>query len=127
MKAVADESVQRLTQSADLVTPDGIGIVWAARRKGVHIAERVTGVELVEELLAVAGDRHQSLRVYILGATEASCGRCIASLRDRYPMHVFAGRNGYFQQDDWPAIEEEIRSFNPDLWLVGLASLVKNG
>lgn len=120
MKTLGDASVQRVTQAADLITPDGIGVVWAARRKGVYVPERVTGVELIEDLLDVARDRHQSLRVYILGASEESMVQCLAALTVKYPNHVFAGRNGYFNKETWSSIEEEIRTFAPDVWLVGL-------
>jgi N-acetylglucosaminyldiphosphoundecaprenol N-acetyl-beta-D-mannosaminyltransferase len=41
--AQRDHSLQAIINSADLVTPDGIGIVWAARLQGYKIRQRVTG------------------------------------------------------------------------------------
>jgi N-acetylglucosaminyldiphosphoundecaprenol N-acetyl-beta-D-mannosaminyltransferase len=115
-----DEELRRIAHLADLVTPDGVGILWAARRLGRPLAERVTGVELGPRLLATAEARRQPLRVYLLGASEASLERCLAALRAQFPATEFAGHHGYFKESEWPAILEDIRSFAPNLWLVGL-------
>lgn len=46
--------LRELINSADLVTPDGIGVVWAAARLGTPVQERVTGIDLVQSLFPVA-------------------------------------------------------------------------
>lgn len=120
MKASADAQVRKLAHAADMVTPDGIGIIWAAKRRGIWPLERVTGVELVEHLLTIAEQRGQALRVYVLGAAEASHRRCLNTLRAAFPASTFAGRNGYFKAAEIGAIQSEIEAFEPDLWLVGL-------
>lgn len=120
MMANAQDDVKRMAQRADLVTADGVGIVWAAQRRGLPVPERVSGVELVEALLATAETRHQPLRVYLLGASQLSLQNSLETLRSRYPSNVFSGRNGYFGGDDTPGILQEVAEFVPDLWLVGL-------
>lgn len=120
MMTETDEELRHIAHVADLVTPDGIGVVWAARRQGARVTERVTGVELVHQLLSIADNRSVPLRVYILGATDESLSRALGSLQDLYPQHTFAGRNGYFKQEDVPGILSEVEAFDPDVWLVGL-------
>lgn len=120
MMANEDNELKQLTRVADLVTPDGIGIVWAARRRGVVVPGRVTGVELIHTLLRTTASRKQPLRVYILGASEASLQAALQNLRQEYPLHTFAGRNGYFSEGELPGVLSEIAQFEPDLWLVGL-------
>ncbi|WP_067850317.1 WecB/TagA/CpsF family glycosyltransferase [Alicyclobacillus mali (ex Roth et al. 2021)] len=120
MQCQRQEALLRLVNSADLVTADGIGVVWAARRQGRPVPERVTGVELVPQVLAEAMRRNQVLRVYLLGATEASLAACLDNLRAQYPAHAFAGHHGYFQHPDLERILEEIRAFRPHLLLVGM-------
>jgi N-acetylglucosaminyldiphosphoundecaprenol N-acetyl-beta-D-mannosaminyltransferase len=115
-----DEELRHIARVADLVTPDGIGIVWAANRKKKVIEERVTGVELVLDLLNTAVKRHQPLRVYILGAAEQSLQACLQKFRTEYPLCEFKGRNGYFSREEWPQILAEIEAFCPHVWLVGL-------
>ncbi|WP_273367203.1 WecB/TagA/CpsF family glycosyltransferase [Alicyclobacillus herbarius] len=120
MQSLSDAKLQRILHVADLVTPDGIGIVWAARRMGLRGVERVTGVELVEDLLATALERKQPLRVFILGATPSALSACLKTFRRRYPECEFAGHHGYFETAEWPQILAEIERFRPNLWLVGL-------
>jgi N-acetylglucosaminyldiphosphoundecaprenol N-acetyl-beta-D-mannosaminyltransferase len=120
MKTHHDEILRRITQSADLVTADGIGIVWAAARSGRPVPERVTGVELATHLFEEATRRHQSLRVYMLGATEEALQNCLRTFRTEYPSFTFAGRNGYFGKDEVENVIAGVYDFAPDIWLVGL-------
>jgi len=119
MKAQADEALRKIAFVADMVTPDGIGVVWAARRAGMQV-ERVTGVELVEDLLAVASSRRLPLRVYILGAAENSLESCLKKFRETYPDMKFQGHNGYFAGDDLNKVLQDVAEFQPHLWLVGM-------
>lgn len=107
-----------ITQRADLVTPDGIGVVLAARWRGRALRERVTGVELAERLLAAAADRHW--RVYLLGASADSLQGALQALHSRYPTLQVGGRDGYFQAAEEQAVVAEIKAYQPDVLLVGL-------
>src|SRR5579859_3407776 len=64
--AQQDAELRGIIASADLITPDSAGILWAARRQGVAIRERVSGVEIVERLCALSPTR--GYRIYFLGA-----------------------------------------------------------
>lgn len=93
--------------SCELLIPDGIGVVWAARV--LHGAEisRVAGADLMQELCALAA--RQGYSIYLLGATEAVNAESARILTERYPGLTVAGRhNGFF---DGPA-EEIIRNIN---------------
>ncbi len=120
MKTIADNALQRIAQSADLVTADGIGVVWAARRAGRPVPERVTGVELIRHLFDEANARHQPLRVFVLGATEVALQSCLRQFQVDYPDFIFAGHNGYFTPQDTEGLLQEIHDFHPHVWLVGL-------
>src|SRR4051812_36540857 len=52
--AADDAEFRALWRGADLVTPDSTGILWAARRCGVPLPERVSGVDLAEQLCRIA-------------------------------------------------------------------------
>lgn len=120
MQCEQSSALQQIAQSADLVTADGVGVVWAASRTGRPVPERVTGVELLPAVFAEAQARNHPMRVFILGATEASLDACLANLRETYPSIVFEGRNGYFTPADVDGIVTDIRAFAPQLLLVGL-------
>ncbi|EPZ43380.1 WecB/TagA/CpsF family glycosyltransferase [Alicyclobacillus acidoterrestris] len=120
MHCLADESLKQLVNSADLVTADGIGVVWAAARSGRPVPERVTGVEMVLALLEEAHARKQALRVFLLGASEDSLQACLRVLRERFPGVEFAGRNGYFTAEQVGDVVAQVRAFEPNLFLVGM-------
>lgn len=120
MMARTSEGIRRVAQAADIVTPDGIGVVWASRRMNKPVQERVTGVELVQDLFNTASERKQALKVYVLGASETSLKMCLENFRQQYPQFTFAGRNGYFKPSETESVLQGVKDFAPDLWLVGL-------
>ena len=46
MRAQTDRELAHILQHADLVVPDGAGVLWAAEQQGKKFKERVTGVDL---------------------------------------------------------------------------------
>jgi len=46
-----DNELMEISKKADLLTPDGVGIVWASRILRNQVAERVTGYDLLLESL----------------------------------------------------------------------------
>ena len=79
------ESLRR----ADLLTADGMPVVWLARLMGTPISERVTGADLVPRLLEEAALRGKS--VYFLGGEEATTRKAVAILQARHPALTIAG------------------------------------
>ncbi|HZG57513.1 WecB/TagA/CpsF family glycosyltransferase [Paenibacillus sp.] len=121
MTGFEDESFLRMLQEADLVVPDGAGLVWAARRLGKPVAERVAGFDLVQELFAVGAREHW--RVYLLGTSQ----ELIEAARDRivetYPgLRIVGCRNGFFGPSEDDEVVRDIVEAAPDLLLVGRAT-----
>lgn len=56
---------KEVVDKAQIQLMDGIGVVAAGRMLGIEIASRLTGVDLMENLLQVASDRR--LRVVLIG------------------------------------------------------------
>lgn len=113
-----NQAFQSLLEQA-YVVPDGIGIVYAAKWTNQPIAERVTGVELVEGLMAEA-DRQQ-WNVYLLGAAPDVVRLAAEKLGRRYPGARIVGyRDGYFRQDEEPQIVQEIAERNTQLLFVAM-------
>ncbi|MFB4270316.1 WecB/TagA/CpsF family glycosyltransferase [Nonomuraea sp. GTA35] len=82
--AAADPALRELVCSADLVVPDGMPLVWAARLLGTPVPERVTGADLIWSLSALAARR--GWPVYLLGGGPPEvAGRAAAELRSRHP------------------------------------------
>lgn len=99
------------------ICPDGVSVVKAMRSLGLPAAERITGVDLAERLLARAGETGK--RVYLLGAKEEVVSALTEKLRRQYPAVTVAYHNGYDGDKD-RIFSEEIVPFAPDLVLAAL-------
>jgi N-acetylglucosaminyldiphosphoundecaprenol N-acetyl-beta-D-mannosaminyltransferase len=119
-----DPELARACKEGHLTLADGMSVVWALRASGQRIPERVTGVDLMARLLAVAG-KHR-LRVYFLGARREVVAALVEGTRAQYPGIEIAGfRDGYFGPDVHLSIVEEIRTTRPDMLFVGMPSPFK--
>jgi len=58
-------SLRELANSADLVVPDGMPLVWASRLRGVPLPRRIAGVDLMCEAARLAAERGH--RIFLLG------------------------------------------------------------
>ncbi len=121
MHAQRDRALARALAQADLVVPDGIGVVWAARLLGHPVPERVPGVDLAEGLMALAAAR--SYRVYILGAAAGVAEEAARRLATRFPgLAVVGTHHGYFSQQEEPAVIAAVRAAAPHILLVALGA-----
>lgn len=120
MLARADRAFQSIVEQA-YVVPDGIGIVYAAKWTNQPIRERVTGVELLEALMAEA-NKHQ-WGVYLLGAKPDVIRLAAEKLAARYPNARIVGyRDGFFRAEDEEGIVQEIAEARPELLFVALGA-----
>ncbi|NLI14450.1 MAG: WecB/TagA/CpsF family glycosyltransferase [Peptococcaceae bacterium] len=110
-----------LVKRADVVTPDGEGIVWACRMAGRPVPERVTGIDLMLRLVEKAAA--EGWRVYLLGAAPGVAEEAAERLGRLYPgLRVAGCRHGYFQEDEGHKVAEEISKAKPDLLFAALGA-----
>src|SRR5262245_45724975 len=83
VQAQDDPEFQAIFKNADLITADSAGVIWAAKRKGVPIKERVSGVELVDRLCALSADK--GYRIYFLGAAPGVAELAAEKMRLKHP------------------------------------------
>lgn len=114
VRARRDEALRRAVEEAELITPDGVGILWAARTLlGVRLEERVTGVDLTLALLHT----FPGLRVYLLGGRLGVAERAGREV-ERLGGVVVGVNHGYFREEE--PLVEAIAKARPDLLLVGI-------
>ena len=121
MRAPEDPMLLRELQAADLLIPDGIGVVLAARLLGLGRLGRVPGAELMPEICArAAATRHS---VYLFGAHESVNELAARELLRRFPGLMIAGRHhGYVSDQDMPGVVEDINSSKASILFVALGS-----
>jgi N-acetylglucosaminyldiphosphoundecaprenol N-acetyl-beta-D-mannosaminyltransferase len=116
-----DAALKQALLGADVVTADGMSIVWASHLLGRGIKQRVTGIDLFERLVERAALRGWA--VYFLGASEESVERLAKRFKELYPALRVAGwHNGYFDRSKSEAISAEIKSSSAALLFVAMGS-----
>lgn len=119
MRAGQDGELATILNQADLVVPDGAGTVWAARRLGYFMPERVAGYDLVQRLLSRAPE--SGAKVYFLGSAPGVALKAKAAAEQNYPgIRVVGARDGYFSQEQEQSVVDEINAASPVLLLVAL-------
>ena len=109
----------RVLSDADLVIPDGVGVVYAAKILGRPLKGRVPGIEFAAALMArMAG---KGKRLFLLGAKPGVAELAAANLAVEYPGLVVCGtHDGYFQED--APVAETIRRARADVVFVCLGA-----
>ena len=121
MTAQRDDAFRRVINSAALCIPDSAGVLWAARRLGHPLRERVAGSDMVGTIAARAAER--GWRVYFLGAAPGVADKAAAILQTRNPGLVVAGVfAGSPAPAEYDAIVARIRAAQPDVLFVAFGA-----
>lgn len=112
-----DEEFRTVLASTALNVPDGAGVVWAARRRGLKLRERVAGVDLMQALCGLAA-RHR-WRAFFLGAQPGVAERAAAALALAHPGLMVAGAYaGSPRREEEMDIVARVRAARPQLLFV---------
>jgi N-acetylglucosaminyldiphosphoundecaprenol N-acetyl-beta-D-mannosaminyltransferase len=117
--AAQDRDFRAVIQGAALVTPDSTGILWAARRLGQPLPERVSGVDLAERLCELGGKFGWG--VFFYGAAPGVAEEAAGVMQARYPGLRIAGTaHGFLNEREQGELEERIRQSRPELLFVAM-------
>lgn len=122
-QARRDPAVRDLVESATLVVPDGMPLLWASRLRGDRLVERVTGSSLIFSLSSAAARGGRS--VYLLGGDAGVPELAGSELAHRCPGLKVAGTDapprGFDETADAvAAVRERLLLAAPDIVYVGL-------
>ena len=83
-KAHEDAAMREILWRGDYVLADGQPLLPMARMLGIRIPERIDGIGLMHQLLALAHEKQY--RIYLLGARQEVLDTCLVMIRKRYPQ-----------------------------------------
>ena len=106
-----------LDNKTNSFVPDGIAVVKAARKIGVNVTERITGIDIAEYLLKLANENKYS--IYLFGAKEEVINTLIAKIKKEYPnINILGYSNGYVKDRD--IVMQDVLKKKPDICMVAL-------
>ena len=118
-EAMHDENLCSLVNGADLVLPDGAGVVLASKILKKPLKQKVAGVDFADNLLAVLAQTGGS--VYLLGSKPGIAELAAEKMLAKHPGLTIAGMaDGYFK-DEGPVVEK-INAVKPDVLFVCLGA-----
>lgn len=120
-RASKEDELKMLISSADLIIPDGIGLVYASKIMGCPLSERVTGIDFLEAI--IAGLEKNGKSIYFFGSKPGVAEAAAENIKKKYPQLRVAGtHNGYFKPEEEPEIVKEINDSGADFLCVALGA-----
>lgn len=120
IQAEQNASLAKIIHQADLVTPDGSGVVLYLWCRGKKV-KRCAGIELAETLLWQVGDIGQSWPVFFFGGKPGVTEKAAQMWQQRLPSLAIAGtQHGYLSPEEEQQLLETLQELQPRLILVGL-------
>ncbi|MDP3013667.1 MAG: WecB/TagA/CpsF family glycosyltransferase [Candidatus Subteraquimicrobiales bacterium] len=108
-------------KKADLLLPDGIGMVLAARILYGARLTRVPGSEFIFDICELAAE--EGHRVFIYGAKEEVNRAATETLKSRYAGLEIAGRSsGYVKEEEMPDLINRINKSEAEILFLALGS-----
>lgn len=116
-----DSEMDAIVRRCEVVNADGASMVMAAQRLGEPVPERVAGIDLMGELCSLA--EREGYRVFLLGAKREVVERTRDVLIGEHPRIEIAGiRDGYFGEEEFDAVAEDVRESGAQITFVGITS-----
>ena len=113
-----NEDVRKMLLDKETVmVPDGIGVLKAGKKIGYNIEERITGIDIANELLKFGNEQKKS--IYLFGSKQEVIDSMKNVIKAQYPNLKLVGTsNGYVTDKD--KVFDEIVKLEPDIVLVAL-------
>lgn len=116
-----DPWMDACVRRCEVVNADGASMVMAAERLGVEVPERVAGVDLMRELCDLA--ERKGYQIYLLGAKAEVVAKAAEALARDYPaLRIVGYRDGYFGEDEFDRVVDEVADARPAIVFVGITS-----
>jgi len=119
LAAEKDEEFRQVLNRADLVLPDGIGVVYSAKIMGEPLKGRVPGIEFAADMLSALEKRGG--RLYLLGAKPGVAEEAGRRILEEHPGLTLCGtQDGYFKDEEAALLK--VAAARPDLLFVCLGA-----
>ncbi len=120
MQANQQPELAQIIQQADLVTPDGVGVIFALKLHGIN-QTRCAGIELGEALLQLASLPEHDYPVFLYGSKPEIVEQAARNWQDKLPSLKIVGiQHGYINSEEQAELDRQLMATQPKIILVAL-------
>ncbi|MCX7771935.1 MAG: WecB/TagA/CpsF family glycosyltransferase [Clostridia bacterium] len=121
MQSTRDAELKDILNAADLVVPDGAGVILASKILNRRLKQKVSGVDLTKRIFMNTDKRATSF--FIFGGKPGVAEMASVNILSEFPRANIVGfRNGYFKEEDIPEIIKQINASRAEIVLVALGA-----
>jgi N-acetylglucosaminyldiphosphoundecaprenol N-acetyl-beta-D-mannosaminyltransferase len=119
-----DEKFKQIINNADIITIDGMPILWILKLFKYDVKEKLSGPDIFIEILKLA--EVKKYNVYFLGAKQEILEQMIINLKNKFKnLNISGFRNGYFDKKEENIIIKNINNSSTDILFLGIPSPAK--
>lgn len=120
MQANQQPELAQIIQQADLVTPDGVGVIFALKLHGIN-QTRCAGIELGEALLKLASTPEYRYPVFLYGGKPQIVEQAARNWQSKLPnLKIVATHHGYINSEEQAELDRQLIATQPKIILVAL-------
>ncbi len=121
MQAGRNKSLVDVISNAELVIPDGAGVVLYLQLLLRQDVQRIPGIELAESLLLLLGKSNSGAKVFFYGGSPGVAQKAVDFWQLQAPGLKFAGtHSGYHSKAEEEQLKQTLAQIQPQVILVGL-------
>jgi len=119
MLARKNELLAQTLKNADLIVPDGAGIVFYLRLFGYQ-QQRCPGIELAESILQRVGESEKPYSIYFYGGTKEVVTKASQKWERQFPSLKITVYDGYIASEEEQDLLRNLKRDQPSLIFIGL-------
>ncbi len=121
MQAERNISLAKVIQDAELVIPDGAGVVLYLRCLLWQKVQRCPGIELAETLLRELGQQHTNTKVFFYGGAPGVATNAAKFCQQEIPsLNIVGTHSGYHSPEEEAQLRQTLAELQPQVIFVGL-------
>ena len=118
---LTEKELKKSIVEADIINADGQAVVLAANFLGHKLPERVSGIDLMEQLVKRSFEK--GYKCFFFGAKQEGVTKLVSIYKEQYSKDIIAGcRNGYFEKGDEEQISRQIAESGANMLFVAITS-----
>ncbi|MBD2346849.1 WecB/TagA/CpsF family glycosyltransferase [Anabaena subtropica] len=121
MQAQQNTLLTKIIQNAELVIPDGAGVVMYLRWLCWQKVQRCPGIELAETLLQTIGEQQADKTVFFYGGATGVAAQAANDWQQKIPnLNIVGTYSGYHSPEEEQQLQQTLAQLQPQVILVGL-------